>query len=93
MVRREQSLKNYSFFVDLLHFYKEVSPSKNKRYDKLPDIILCKPQNIDNKVNILHLKEPYECITRRISHPVNDESEKSIEKEIRKWYVSIDDFC
>ena len=39
----------------------------------------------------MHLKEPYECINKRISHLVNDESEKSIEKEIRKCYASIDD--
>ena len=39
----------------------------------------------------MHLKEPYKCINKRISHPVNDKSEKSIEKEIRKLYESIDD--
>ena len=43
------------FIVDLLNFYKEFSSNKNERCDKVPDKIIFKPKNNENKLNALLL--------------------------------------
>ena len=81
----------YYFFVDVLNFYGEYSPSKPGRGDKLPDILFWKTQDKQNDINVLHLKKPYQFINNQISYHSLDNGRKEIEKKIKHWYESVDE--